>query len=138
MLNKDYFKTKNIIVKVNSKKYTENVLFTIWYKDPIIPISVDYEDKQFPFELIPPKAEVAKMLKKTGLDSDRFLNFYFDDNKFEIGWVWKGMSYFSKIPKKQEKSFEITFLKEKDYEKVKGFIQPHLEIKGKFYQQIKQ
>lgn len=134
-MRKDYFKTKNITVKVNSKKYTKDVSFTIWYKDPIIPISVDYEDRQFPFELIPPNAETVKILKRIGIN-DKFLNFYFNDDKLKIGWQWKNMLYLNKISKK-EKSFEITFLKEKDYKKVKGFMQPHLEIKGKFYQQIK-
>jgi hypothetical protein len=138
MLKKHKFITKDIIVYVNSRKYVKDVFFKIWYNDPIVPISVNYNNLVFPFELTLPNYEVIKMLKHAGIKSEKFKNFYFNDNTYEIGWEWKSLNTIwdslSKHPKIKHKIFKIQFLKQKEYEKIKEYMISHLELKGKYYQ----
>lgn len=99
---------------------------------------VKYGTGSFNFELVYPKPEIIKIIKSLGIKSDKFKDFYFDDYKHELGWKWEGLYQYEKQKSKHtKKSFKIQFEKEKEYLKAKELMLSYLELKGKYYQQIK-
>lgn len=69
-------------------------------------------------------------------------DFFFNDEKQILGFTYKGdWEIQLKDRYKVEiviKKFKIQFIKKNEYDKAKEFITPFLELKGKFYQQIKE
>lgn len=132
MKNRYYFKTKNIKIIVNKRNYKENVEFTIWYADSMIPIIVKFGTGTLDINLCVNKLNESIIKKYT--IPQKIENIFFDDESNEISFVYKGeWSYSKKKPIKMIKDFKIQFLKKKEFEQSKELMIPCLIKSGKYF-----